>query len=191
MKLMENVYFQMIAKLFLIVYASILAPRLSADAVGFMQSAPVRIAFIIAIVYVARLGDLQMSLLLVCALVLTVNSKKLEGYINYGDAFKGKKNLQTLLDPKYHLYPGCVDMKLKDLLDFFEGDKHKMQEAIHYVFKRLDQEPKGTAEKTLMAYARAAGLPYNAPLNDDNAPLLATLLINYGYKLSDSCLPPQ
>lgn len=195
MNLLENVYFQTTVKLLLIVYASAIAPRLPEGVIEFMQTTPMRIIFLAGITYFALAGDLQMSLLLACALVLSVNVLSgrglLESYMNLGDAFSGAKNPQSLIEPSFFIYPGCVDMKYQDLLEFFEGDAHKLQEAIHYVFKRLDKEPKGTAEETLIKYARAAGIPHNIAFNDDNAPLIATMLMNYGYKLNDKCLPPQ
>ena len=47
-------------------------------------------------------------------------------------------------------------------------------------------------EKAKVKYiARAVGLPYNLKLNDENAPLLATLLMYYGFKISNTCSVPK
>ena len=48
-----------------------------------------------------------------------------------------------------------------------------------------------TAKENLIKIARAVGLPYNVELNDNNAPLIATILLNYGYKISEDCQVPH
>jgi hypothetical protein len=192
---LENKYFQTSVKLLLILYASTVAPRLPANAVSFMQSTIIRIVSLAAITYFSLQGDLQMSLLLACALVLSSNllsgRSLLESYADIKSSFSGKKNPQQLLEPQFYIYPGCLNMKLADLLELFENDKDKLQETIHYVFKRLNQEPRSSADKTLVQYAHYAGLPHNVAFNDSNAPLIATMLMQYGYKLSDTCKAPE
>ena len=192
---LENVYFQTSIKLLLILYASTVAPRLPQQATSFLQSTIIRIIFLTAITYFALQSNLQISLLLACAFVIGANilsgRSLLESYADIKDSFNGKKNPQSLIEPTFFIYPGCLNMKIADLLELFGNDSHKLQETIHYVFKRLNQEPNKSADKTLIQYAHAAGLPHNVAFTDDNAPLIATMLMNYGYKLSDTCHAPN
>jgi hypothetical protein len=44
----------------------------------------------------------------------------------------------------------------------------------------------------LIEIAYAAGLPYNLSFDKpETAPYIATLLVNYGYKVNDKCQPPH
>lgn len=74
-----------------------------------------------------------------------------------------------IIEPQTNILPGCLGLKLKDLLDLFGGDEVELEKAL-----------------------RVIGTPFNIPRDDANAPLLATYLINYGYKLNEQCqLPPK
>jgi hypothetical protein len=191
----ENKYVLAILKITIILYASILAPRLPEQAVGFLQSTPAKIVVVFLIAFSA-FKDIQLSILLACAFVLSINVISgrgiLESYGNISDVFSGKKNPQALIEPKSNIYPGCHDMTLGELLSFFENDSHKLQQTVHYVFKYLQENTDKTpAEKELLYYAQTAGLGHNVELNDRNAPLIATMLLNYGYKFSETCQPPH
>jgi hypothetical protein len=73
-----------------------------------------------------------------------------------------------IISPGPEIYPGCLDVKIKDLLLLFDGDEGKLRHAM-YRF----------------------GVPLDTRLDDDNAPLISTYLINFGNNVSDTCLPPQ
>jgi hypothetical protein len=82
--------------------------------------------------------------------------------------FEQKSESFTLLEPHSHILAGCMDMKMDDILASFEGDEESMKTAIVNV-----------------------GVPFNVTLTDENAPAIATHLINFGYKMSGDCvLPP-
>lgn len=194
-KVLENPYVLATLKVGIIVYASIFAPRLPEKVVDILQTTPVKIAFVAAIAFTA-LRDVQMSLLLACAFVLSINVLSgrsiLESYANIDSAFEGKKSSQGLIEPIFFVYPGCVNMTMKDLVAFFDNDEHKLQKTVHYVFQVYSEKLEKTdSETAILTYARYAGLPHNIALNDKNAPLIATMLLQYGYKLSETCLPPQ
>jgi hypothetical protein len=191
----DNKYVLAILKITIILYASILAPKLPDQAVSFLQSTPAKIV-IVALIAFSALKDVQLSILLACAFVLSINVISgrgiLESYANMDDAFSIKKNPQSLITPLNDIYPGCHDITLADLLEFFESDSHKLQDTVHYIFKYLQENvDKTPAEKELLYYARTAGLGYNEGLSDKNAPLIATMLLNHGYKFSETCQPPH
>lgn len=195
MQLMKDPYFLATIKVAIIVYAGVFAPRLPDKVVDFMKTTPMKILFATLIIFSA-LHDLQISLLLACAFVLSINVLSgrgiLEGYADITGAFTGKKNPQGIIEPTFFIYPGCMNITFADLLAFFDGDKYKLQETVHYVFRKYNEKLDiKDSEKALIAYARYAGLPHNVEFNDKNAPLIATMLLQYGYKLSDTCLPPQ
>lgn len=195
MELLDNTYFLATMKVIMIVYASIFAPRLPDKVVNVLQTTPVKIVFVAAVAFSA-LRDIQMSLLIACAFVLSINVLSgrsiLESYANINSVYNGKKNPQELIEPNFFVYPGCVNIKKADLISFFDEDQHKLQKTVHYVFKEYAQKLEKTdSEKAILTYARYAGLPHNVAINDKNAPLIATMLLQYGYKLSESCKVPQ
>lgn len=73
-----------------------------------------------------------------------------------------------LIFPETDAYPGCVDVKVKDLLDLFEGDREKLKKSMY-----------------------VSGVPLDVELTDANAPLIATYLINYGKDVSSTCKAPN
>jgi putative toxin-antitoxin system antitoxin component (TIGR02293 family) len=81
----------------------------------------------------------------------------------------------------------------KATLDLFEGDNEKLQTAVQYSFRDLMKTSLNKpAKESLLKIAYATGLPYNLNLeSEEAAPYIATLLVNYGYKVSDMCNPPQ
>ena len=84
--------------------------------------------------------------------------------------FYGLKNLKEhfeLVWPQTNTYPNCSDIKVKDLLTVFDNNELSLKKAMYM-----------------------CNIPLNISLNDLNAPLIATYLINYGYKVSTTCQPP-
>ena len=47
------------------------------------------------------------------------------------------------------------------------------------------------AKDRLLKVAYYAGLPYNVEINDENAPWIATLLVNYNFIVSETCRAPK
>lgn len=78
-----------------------------------------------------------------------------------------KENFQ-IISPTTDSMAQCTDVKLKDLLDLFDGDKDKLKRVMY-----------------------ASGVPLNLPLNDKNAPLIGTYLVNFGHKVTDKCRSPD
>jgi hypothetical protein len=187
--LLKNNYATGALKLAGIIYAAMFAPQLPSGAKAVVNNSMFKLVAIGLIAYLAP-KDFQLALVLTIALVASLNFNLKEMFSNFE-----KKPIDTskLLEPKTAVYPGCHDIKMKDLLDAFSGDNMKLQDAVKYVFYDLMSRESATSEadKRLLKYARIAGLPYNVELIDENAPLIATMLLQYGYKFSDSCKVPQ
>lgn len=77
------------------------------------------------------------------------------------------ENFELIL-PSTDSYPGCVDVKISDLLQLFDGDRSKLKKSMYI-----------------------SGVPLDIELTDTNAPLIATYLINFGHKVTDNCKPPM
>jgi hypothetical protein len=103
-----------------------------------------------------------------------------------------KANGFTMLESKTDEFIGCQNVKLADLLAIFDNDAMKLQKTVQFTYHQLmEKMPKGTSKDNLMKIARAAGLPYNVPLNDENSPFLATILLQHGYYISKTCTAPN
>ena len=72
-----------------------------------------------------------------------------------------------LVAPEPNIYPGCVNIKVSDLLTLFGGDKEKLKIAMFNY-----------------------GVPLNVELSDYNAPLIATYFMSH-VKVTDTCTAPN
>lgn len=78
---------------------------------------------------------------------------------------KGKGLLEMFrIDQNTNISPDCFGVTMQDILNVFGGDEQAMYQAM-----------------------RNAVVPYNVPVNDEFAPLIATYLINKGYDLGTTC----
>lgn len=59
-----------------------------------------------------------------------------------------------IIHPSFDTHPGCFDIKVQDLVDFFKGDISKLKKAMY-----------------------ASNVPLNLELKDYDAPLIATYLV--------------
>ena len=214
-KLLANPYIMAVLKVTLTLYAIQLAPRLPPVVTNIFQNTLVKIIAITLIAYLANV-DFQLSILLAILFVLGGNlaagRKPWESFDNmslfedlgpyFTDETKYKTLLNkpvkinnfTLLDSKSDNYSSCDNIKLKNLLDVFDGDHMKLQKTVQFMYKELmNKLPENSDAKTrLLSIARVAGLPYNVTLSDENAPYIATLLINGGFQIGNTqCRPPH
>lgn len=191
---LSNPYIMALTKVTLVLYASQIAPK----APDFLQKAFentfVKIFLIFLILYLSD-KDFQLSLLIAVVYVLLMNVLAnrglLESYADYSSEYKPEGGF-TLIEPKTMIYPGCQDITMDDLYKAFEGDQLKMQDTVQYSFQQLMAKTKSESSKDLLTkIAYAAGLPYNLSFEKpETAPYIATLLVNYGYKIKDECQPP-
>lgn len=80
--------------------------------------------------------------------------------------FLGDGSLEFFQGPKTMIHPGCTNTTVFDLLESFGNDK----------------------EGLLAAMVRSR-VPADVKLNDDYAPLIATYLMYFGYKIKSPCEP--
>jgi len=73
-----------------------------------------------------------------------------------------------IISPGPDVYPGCVDIKVTDLLALFDGDRGKL----------------ATTMQTI-------GVPEDTYITDENAPIIATYLINFGHNVTNECAVPR
>jgi hypothetical protein len=214
-KVFKNPYIMAILKVFLILYASQIAPRMPNYVQDTFKMTIVKLIAVFALAYISEV-DFQLAILIAIILVLGTNLisgrgvfesyKNLDFYNNesqnvgiyqsdinkYTDLLGAPAKVKkvNLMESQTDIFPGCIKVSMKDLLSLFDGDSTKLQNTVSNVFFELQKSlPKDKSEENLLKMARAAGLPYNVEMNDANAPLIATLLLNHGYKISDACQP--
>jgi hypothetical protein len=78
--------------------------------------------------------------------------------------FFNKKEKFSMYSHITDTHPGCADTKVSDLLVLFDGDAEKLKDTMYSI-----------------------GVPLNYELNDENAPMIATYLINHGEKITKTC----
>lgn len=198
--MLSNPYIMAIAKILLMLYAAQIAPSAPSYITDLFKNTFVKIALIALIVYMTQ-HDIQFSLLFSIILVLGMNvlskRKMLESYMNieyanYSKDYKPYGNAK-LLDPKNEIHPGCLNVTHANLLQLFDNDHYKLQSTAQYAYRELMNDKSfsnNESKDRLLKYARMIGLPYNLELNDENAPFVATLLVNYGFIVSDTCKQP-
>lgn len=74
----------------------------------------------------------------------------------------------TLISFTPDIFPGCKDITAKDILDIYGGDMAKAKQGLIQ-----------------------AAVPTNLEINDDDAPLIATYLVNQNVRVSKSCSAPS
>lgn len=212
-KLLSNGIVMGVVKIFLTIYIVRIAPEPPVYITALFQNAFFKMFAIALIAYLSEV-DFQLSILLGIVFVIGMNvlsgRQALESFINsnvyaeqpqewIGDFSK----VTTLLgqptelgvvpmESKTDNYPGCMSITMADLLKVFEGDAMKLQTHVEIAYQDLMNLMTDTDAKVrLQKIAAAAGLNSNVPFTDANAPYIATLLLNRGYKISESCQAPN
>lgn len=191
---MSNPYVMAVLKISLILYAARIAPNPPEYVQNVFKNVFFKIATIALILYFVEV-DFQLALILAIIYVIGMNVLSGRGVFESFAEFKSNayvKSDYTLISPQTMIYPGCTNVKLADLLAMFNGDHSQLQQAAQLSFQQLMHAAKDKpAEEQLQRIARATGLPYNIEINDENAPFIATLFVNYNATVNDSCSPPQ
>jgi hypothetical protein len=206
-QVLQNPYLMASLKVALMLYASQIAPKLPTVVQNTFANTFVKIIAIAMIAYLAEI-DLQLSIILAIVFVLSTNllsgRSVFESFGNSQGTFHADQTKYTnllgepavvtkakLIESLSDIYPGCGEVKIADLIALFDGDKIKLQDTVQYAIKELMETAKGDSKAKLSQIARAVGLPYNVQLTDENAGLISTLLLQYGYKVSDDCQVPH
>ena len=195
-QILQNPFIMAFAKIFLIVYSVQFAPKLSPQIQSFFDNVFVKIAGIALIVWLMN-KDYQLAILVAIAFVLSINLINgrgvLENYTNeYADYNQTPVNSgMTLLEPHLDISPGCMNVTMSDLLSKFSNSQLALQNTVSGSYKRLNQMLTGDALSNLTIVARSIGLPYDIQFTDENAPLIASMLLLDGYQISASCQNPH
>lgn len=192
-KIFQNPYIMAVVKVSLILYASQLAPRL--NSYNLFNNIFVKIFAIALLIYSAERRDFQMAILVALVYVLSINVASGRGLLetfaevtNNASAPSGA----TLLEPKLHVYPGCQNITLQQLVDAFEGDQAKLRQMVITAYSELiDRLKESETKQKILRLARSMGLPYNYELKEEHAPYIATLLVYFGFTVNSDCSPPQ
>lgn len=192
--IMTNPYLMTLLKISLALYASQIAPTLPSSVSSYFDNTFFKIAALILIGYISS-KDLQLSIILSVIFVLGINLLSgrhiLESFSTYNKEFKKYGN-QTLIEPESYIHPGCKSITIAELTSLFDNDKLRLQDLISSTFKELIRTVASKKEKnTLQEIANVIGLPQNIILSDETAPYMATMLINFGVIVSDTCRQPQ
>lgn len=193
--ILSNPYAMAVIKITLVLYAAQIAPKAPEFFQNMLKYTLMKILLIFFIIYISE-KDFQLALIIAIIYVLSMNALSgrglFESFAEYSPEYKTEGKF-TLIEPRTMIYPGCHDITMDDLYKAFSGDQLKMQDAVQYSFKQLMAKTKSeNAKELLIKIAYAAGLPYNLSFDKpETAPYIATLLVNYGYKLKDECQPPH
>ena len=191
---LANPYVMAVLKITLVLYAAQIAPRLPSPVTSIFSNTFFKL---IALFVIAYLGEHDFQLAIILAVAFVFGSNLLSGrglfesFADFSTDYKPDNNFK-LIEPRTAVYPGCESITANDLLSAFGNDNIKLQTSVQHAFKELllQTTDKPTKDK-LMYFAHAAGLPYNVPLNDENAPLYATILMYSGFQFGDKCIAPQ
>ncbi len=192
---LRNPYLMAVLKITLALYAAQLAPRLPAPAVKIFENTFVKIIAIAMIAYLSE-RDFQLAIILAVAYVVGINVVSgrgiLESFSDFSNNYKTHGNAK-LIEPKSVLYPGCQNVTLADLQKAFDGDNIKLHTTVQFAYgELLSKANNKNAKETLMKMAYAVGLPYNIDMSkEENAPLIATMLMYAGFNIGTTCIPPQ
>jgi hypothetical protein len=199
---LSNPYIMAILKISLALFAGQIAPRPPQYIQDIFKNTYAKIALISLIIYISE-KDLQLALLISIIFVLGSNYLSGRDILESFQSIGGKEladyssqyevtNKMTLLESKSDIFPGCENITMSDLQRVFDGDVEKFSKAVNKSFKELIASAKNKpSQDKIMAIGRYAGLSNNMTFeNPETAPYLATLLVNYGFNLNDSCQPP-
>lgn len=190
-----NPYVMAILKITIALYAAQIAPKLPVSVTNYFENTYFKILFIAIIVYVS-VYDLQLSVMLAIVFVISINlisgRKFYESFANFSTNYIPGGD-QTLIEPKSVIYPGCLGVTLNDIYTAFDNDHIKLQNTVEYAYKLLLDNAKTKDSKELaMQIAYATGLPYNIDVSrEENAPYIATLLMYFGFNITDKCTAPN
>ena len=200
---LSNPYIMAILKISLALFAGQIAPRPPQYIQDIFKNTYAKIALISLIIYISE-KDLQLALLISIIFVLGSNYLSGRDILESFQSISGKElaeyspkyeitNKMTLLESKSDIFPGCENITMDDLQKIFDGDVEKFSKTVNKSFKELVASAKDKQSKDrIMAIGYYAGLSRNMTFeNPETAPYLATLLVNYGFSLNDSCQPPR
>ena len=197
-QILGNTYVSVLLKVGILLYAAQLAPKLNDNITVWFANTWVKLAFLFIVLYLGS-HDLILSAVFACIIVFGINYFSRGSWKESFDStfsnfpFAGTPQSVTILEPQSEVLPGCGSITMKDLLAAFDGDLIKLQASVNHVFKdAMMNETETDPKKRLEKYSRLSGVPFNVEINDDNAPLISSYLIMYGFQFptDSTCSPP-
>lgn len=140
--------------LFLAVYGGLAAPSLSPEIRSKFDNIGFRVIMLAFLVWIAS-RDPGVAVAAATVFIVVMN---LAG---------GKGAFERFEGPSTAIYPGCMNIKVYDLLESFKNDK-----------------------EALMSAMLVSRVPGDIKITDYYAPLIATYLLNKGFVLKSPCVPP-
>lgn len=169
-----------------IAYGSIIAPKPPAFLIHVFNSTLFKVLFF---TFVAISAQLNFGVALLMAVSFIVLTNTLGDKESFAD-FKRETSVSGLkmLDPRTAIEYGCNSMTLQDLTKAFGNDNKKLQETVKFAYKDLLRQLTDKTDKERLLYmAYAVGLPHNVQFNDENAPYIASMLIQWGFYFNEKC----
>lgn len=151
---LNDPYIRPFLLLFLAVYGGLAKPVLPASWGAYTNNIVFRGVVLAFILWIAN-KDPGVAIAVAMAFIVTVN------------VTGGKGLFEMFEGPETAVYPGCMNMKVYDLLESFNNDKSSLLNA--------------------MVVARVPG---DVRLTDEYSPLISTYLLNKGFTLKSPCTPP-
>jgi len=147
-------------RLFLILYAAIIVPTLPSNVSWLFDNFAFRIVILALILWTGN-QDASTSVTVAMLFVMVIN------LMNKKSLFERFRTFERFEGPKTAILPTCLNYTVFDLLESFQNDKNALLQA-----------------------CLVSRVPSNVKVTDEFAPLIATYLINYGFKLKAPCGPP-
>ena len=175
--------------IFFALYGAMIAPTPGPMFKSIMMHPAVKFLLVALLVLTIR-SDIKLALIVATVLVLNSVMSKSEGFDNfsaYNPEYKSITN-SRILEARNHVNFRCLDVKMSDLLAAFNGKEVELQKTLKKAFKEiLEADKSQDSKQRLVRLAHFAGLPYNVPFTDENAPYIATLLTQWGFDFGKGC----
>ena len=143
--------------LFLVLYGGLAAPALPPSWKGKFDNIFFRFGMLAMILWT---GSRDPGVAIVAAVVFIV-------VLNIAGGKGAFERFETFEGPATAIYPGCMNMKVYDLLESFKNNKDALLSAM-----------------------QVARVPGDVKVTDLYAPLISTYLMNKGFTLKAPCSPP-
>ncbi|KAI8819847.1 uncharacterized protein EV422DRAFT_507040 [Fimicolochytrium jonesii] len=143
-----------VLQMMFVAYASLIAPQIPKEWHWVFEHAGFRIGVMFLILWTSN-SDPTFTITLAVAFILLLQNL---GKFHLTEGFEG---------PKTAIYPGCMNLKVADLLSSFNNSQEDLMQAM-----------------------QISNVPFLIHISDDTAPLIGTYLMNKGYKIVMPCAPP-
>lgn len=153
-EVLSNSAVKSVVALLFILYGTLVGPTLPSEWLFLFDNIFFRIIFLSLIVWTGN-KDPLLSIAIATTFIVLMNIANKKGLF---EKFEG---------PETSVYPGCINLKVADLLESFDNNQDDLLNA--------------------MLLSR---IPGDVKLNDYYAPIIGTYLMGYGYKIKAPCAPP-